>query len=304
MKILVTGGCGFIGSHLVDLLIENGHNVRVLDNLSNSTKKYLSSHAEFLLGSIEEENTLQRALEGVDGVFHLAAMVSVPDSIAYWHKNHLTNCSGTIQLLECAKGLPTIFASSAAVYGDIAQLPHNEEMHPRPLSPYAVDKLACEMQLQLAWQLYHTPSVAFRFFNVYGPRQNPSSPYSGVISKFVDRIARDEPVTIYGDGNQKRDFIYVKDVASTLLKAMHRPFTGAHLYNLCMGQETSINALADLIGNIVGKEVKKEYAPPRSGEILHSKGDPSKIQTDLGLKLETPLKEGLKRLMEKHACAF
>jgi UDP-glucose 4-epimerase len=294
---LVTGGCGFIGSHLVELLLTQGHRVRVLDDLSNSTKKNLSPQAEFLLGSIADGEIMQRALEGVEGVFHLAAVVSVPESITHWHKAHLINCGGAIRLFERAVKLPIVYASSAAVYGDSAAIPLNEKAPTSPLSPYAVDKLACEMHAQVAWHLHRTPSTGCRFFNVYGPRQNPYSPYSGVISKFSAKIARKEPLTIYGDGNQQRDFIFVKDVAQMLLKAMETLNKGAHIYNFCTGRAHSINELADVMGEIVGVAVKKEYAPPRLGDIRFSLGDPAKTSQELGLKASTPLEKGLRECL-------
>lgn len=295
---LVTGGCGFIGSHLVDLLIERGYAVRVLDDLSNGSRAHLSPHAEFLLGSVCDESSWREALQGVKGVFHLAALASVHESIAQWHKGHLINCGGTVSLFEMAREIPIIFASSAAVYGHSTHLPLHEKELPNPLSPYAVDKFACEMHAQLAWLLHRTPSVAYRFFNVYGPRQNPTSPYSGVISKFTNHIHRKEPLTIYGNGEQQRDFIYVKDVVNILLKTMERPFEGAHVYNLCTGKTCSINALADLIGSLTGHPVKKEYLPERPGEIRISQGDPSKVYNERGLQAETSLEEGLRLYLQ------
>ncbi len=297
LKYLVTGGCGFIGSHVSDRLLEEGHQVRILDNLINSSKQYLPPQAEFMNGSITDDAILKQALQGVDGIFHLAALVSVTDSVAHWHENHQVNCAATIRLLELASGLPIVFASSAAIYGDTPELPQREETIPRPLSPYAIDKLTCEMHAKLAWDLYRTPSASFRFFNVYGPRQNPSSPYSGVISKFADLLAHHAPITIYGDGNQRRDFVYVKDVAEILVQTMSPNLSGAHIYNLCTGHSISINELADLMGQIAGITIKKEYAPSRAGEILVSCGDPSKALKTLGLQPRTPLKQGLCELM-------
>lgn len=299
-KYLVTGGCGFIGAHLVELLTLLGHDVRVLDDLSNGTKKYLPKGVDFILGSIADETILRLALNGVEGVFHLAAMVSVPESITHWHKNHLVNCGGSVRLFELATGIPIIFASSAAIYGDAPSLPHKEETPPRPLSPYAVDKLACEMHAPLAWHLHRTPSISFRFFNVYGPRQDPRSSYSGVISKFVDQITQHLPITLFGDGNQLRDFVYVKDVVRILVKAMETPFEGAHVYNLCSGIGTSINALAEMMGTLTGLNITKKYLPPRPGEISLSYGDPSKTYQQLGLKTETSLEQGLTELLLEH----
>jgi UDP-glucose 4-epimerase len=298
VKYLVTGGCGFIGSHLVDKLLAQGDQVCILDNLVNSSPQYVPPQAELLVGSITDDTLLKQALQGMAGIFHLAAMVSVTDSVMYWHRNHLINCSATIRLLELSQGLPLIFASSAAVYGANPNLPHQEEMVPCPLSPYAIDKLSCEMHAKLAWELYNTPSVCFRFFNIYGPRQNPASPYSGVISKFSACLAQNTPLTIYGDGEQYRDFVYVEDVAEILVKTMASPWNGAFVYNLCTGKAISINALADLMGHISGVRVQKVYAPNRPGEIRFSCGDPTKTLNHLGLHPQTSLTQGLQSLLE------
>lgn len=294
---LVTGGCGFIGSHLVDFLVNAGYGVHVLDDLSNSSKKYLSPHAKFFFGSIQDESILKQALEGVEGVFHLAAKVSVPESVAHWHKTHQINCGASVLLFELAKTRPIVFASSAAVYGDCKELPLKEESLLRPLSPYAADKLSLEIHAKMAWHLYRIPSIACRFFNVYGPRQNPDSPYSGVISKFIDCILHNKAPIIYGDGQQKRDFIYVKDVVKMLARAMDTLKEGAHVYNFCSGNACSINALADLISKLTGQSIEKEKRPSRQGDIRNSQGDPTKAYVDLGLKAETPLEEGLKHFL-------
>jgi UDP-glucose 4-epimerase len=279
--------------------MQNGHEVRVLDDLSNSTKKYLQKSVDFIQGSILEEKALLKAIKNIEGIFHLAAMVSVPDSIVHWHQNHLINCASTIRILEMAQGIPFIFASSAAVYGDIKELPHQENMVPQPLSPYAVDKLSCEMHARLAWQLQRTPSICFRFFNVYGPRQNPNSPYSGVISRFTDQLSRHETLTIYGDGEQRRDFIFVRDVARILLESMKHVCVGSHVFNLCTGKDISINELAALLGRLMDISVKKKYVPPRHGDILFSVGDPCKAASELGLKAEVPLVEGLTQVLKE-----
>lgn len=296
---LVTGGCGFIGSHLVDLLLEQGHPVRILDDLSNGSTSYLPREAEFIQGSITDTALLQQALQGVEHIFHLAAIVSVPESVAQWHRSHLVNCGGTIRLFECAKKIPIVFASSAAVYGDSQTFPQNESSICKPLSPYAVDKLSCELHAQLAWKLFGTPSAACRFFNVYGPRQNASSPYSGVISKFAHSLACNNPITLYGDGNQRRDFIYVKDVAQMLYRTMQRLTEGVHLYNFCTGSAHTINALADLMMKITGIQVEKHYCPPRPGDLLISQGDPTKAAREMNVRTHTSLEQGLTQMMQE-----
>lgn len=297
VKYLITGGCGFIGSHLVDLLLEEGHAVHVLDDLSNSTLNHLSKKASFYRGSILDRHVLESALKGVEGIFHLAACVSVPESIQHWHKHHLVNCAGTVNVIDCAPGIPFIYASSSAVYGDHPCLPQKENQPLRPLSPYAIDKLAGEMHLEAAWRFHQTPSVSYRFFNIYGTRQNPNSPYSGVISKFTKMIKERNAITIFGDGEQRRDFVSVKDVVRILAHTMSNLTEGARVYNLCTGADTSINELADLIGQIADVAVEKKYAPQRPGEILISRGDPSKLFKEKGIQAKIPLSEALLELV-------
>lgn len=301
VKFLITGGCGFIGSHLAETLVENGYGVRILDDLSNGKKEQIPKEAELIVGSITDPHIWPDVLKGISGVFHLAAIPSVVKSVEEWHASHMVNCGGTIQLFEEAREIPIIYATTAAVYGDAAELPIKESTPARPLSPYAVDKLSCEMHAQLAWHLHQTKNIGFRIFNVFGARQDPRSPYSGVISIFLKQILQKKPLTIYGDGEQKRDFIYVKDVAKMLLKAMEQPFQGADVYNLCSGQEITINALADLMSQIANVKIELIYAPQRTGEVRFSKGDPSKAWNALGIKAETSLYQGLREMMQEMA---
>lgn len=294
---LITGGCGFIGSHLADILLKKGHRVRILDDLSSGSKKYLPKEADFICGSITDEKSVQQAVDGIEGIFHLAALVSVQESIAHRHHSHQINCGGTLKLLEYAKKTPIVFASSSAVYGDSC-LPNTETSTCKPLSPYAVDKLSCEYHAQVAWQLFGTPSVACRFFNVYGPRQRDSSPYSGVISRFTRCLIQKEPLTIYGDGNQQRDFIFVRDIARMLYLTMSQLTEGARVYNFCTGRACTINALADLMmKSVPGLQVERNYVPARAGDILISKGDPSKAAKEMHVQAEISLEEGLHRLL-------
>ncbi|NGX53945.1 MAG: UDP-N-acetylglucosamine 4-epimerase [Chlamydiae bacterium] len=296
-KYLVTGGCGFIGSHLVERLIKRGDQVRILDDLSTGKRERAAQEAELLIGSITEKNDLKRALSGVDGCFHLAAVASVETSIKRWSATHLVNLFGTIQLFETiaeqGHPIPVVYASSAAVYGGLDRLPLKESESISPLSPYGVDKLGCELQAAVAYHLFGIPSVGFRIFNVYGPHQDPSSPYSGVIALFNDKIAQGTPITIFGDGEQQRDFVYVGDVVRFLVAAMKRENTQAELFNLCTGRGTSINRLAELIGKMAQLEVKKEYQPSRKGDLPLSIGDPTKAETYFGIKANTPFEEGL-----------
>lgn len=299
-KYLITGGCGFIGSHLANCLIEQGFQVRVLDNLATGLKENLPQEAELLVGSVTQPEMCQKALDGVDGVFHLAAIPSVMTSIEQWHALHQVNSGGTLVLFEALKNLkktlPVIYASSAAVYGETSQAPVHEEAPLAPLSPYAVDKMTSEFQGKIAWKLFGIPNIGFRFFNVYGPRQNPKSSYAGVISIFSERISTQKPIMIYGNGEQKRDFIYVGDIVHMMTQTMKTSFQGAEIYNLCTGQATSILELVEYLERITGKKAQLTHLPARPGEIQFSLGNPQKAYQKLGLKATTSIQQGLFKL--------
>ena len=295
-KYLITGGCGFIGSHLAESLIAFGHGVRILDDLSTGKKENAPPEAELVIGSITDPTLLKTSVEGIDGVFHLAAIASVQKSLDQWAAVHHVNSGGTVRLFEALSQLkqkiPLIYASSSCIYGEAHETPIPEKALPHPLSPYGIEKLEGEWEAQILWNIFQIPTTAFRFFNVFGPRQDPSSPYSGVISVFFDRLRNGKKLTICGDGKQVRDFIYVKDVVRMMLETMVKPMRGASVFNLCTGVGTSINQLATLMA----PEVKKEYAPAREGEVRVSIGDPSKIQQALQLKPSYTLEEGLKEM--------
>lgn len=302
-KYLVTGGCGFIGSHLSDLLIQRGHQVKILDDLSTGKISNAPSEAEIIVGTILDKTALRKALEGIDGCFHLAAVVSVEKTIRKWSESHSVNQLGTVTLFETIAEhtlpIPVIYASSSAVYGDCKTLPIAESAPLQPLSPYAVDKMCCEYHAAVAWSLYHIPTVGLRLFNVYGPRQDASSPYSGVISLFVDKICKLRPITIYGDGLQKRDFIHVRDVARFFAAAMENSKDGATIYNVCTGRAISIQELANTIEKISQKKAEKIYAPPRTGEILLSVGDLAHTQKTLNICTEINLEIGIDNLIQE-----
>ncbi len=303
-RYLVTGGCGFIGSHLVDHLITQGHEVCILDDLSTGKKSNIPNEADLLIGSINDPNRVEQALQDVDGVFHVAAIPSVQKSLDHWHTLHQVNSGGTVCLFDALSKLkrkiPLIYASSSCVYGDASTSPSKEDLPLSPLSPYGVDKLSGEWHAQVLWNVFQIPTISFRFFNVYGPRQDPSSPYSGVISLFSECIWEHAPLTIYGDGEQVRDFIYVGDVARVMSAAMSAPMSGSSVYNLCTGKGTTINQLADLMGKTAGVEVQKYYTPPREGVFRVSIGDPSLMKRILNLESAYTLEEGLREL--KIAC--
>lgn len=298
-KYLVTGGCGFIGSHLTDKLIEEGHQVIVLDNLSSGFLSNLNSKAEFVEGDIRDKSTIQDIIDKVDGCFHLAAIASVDVSVKKWSETHETNLTGTINIFESIAErengpIPVIYASSAAVYGDNASVPLCESVQPSPLTPYGADKLSCELHARIAHLIHNIPSIGLRFFNVYGPRQDPKSPYSGVISIFIEKILNDQAVTIFGDGTQTRDFVYVGDVVNMLKTSMEEHFYQRHVLNVCTGRSTSVLGLADIISSVAQKTLQKEFAPARSGDIHISLGSPEKTLRRLNITAHTRLGDGLK----------
>ena len=221
-RFLVTGGAGFIGSHLVHALLDDGHAVRVLDDLSNGHRKNLPQHVELTEADVTDPAAVESALDGVDGCFHLAAIASVARSHREWLRTHQVNLTGTINVFDQARPsrlrreVPVVYASTAAIYGNCGSFPVDEESPAAPLSAYGADKHACELHARVAGAIHGVPTVGLRFFNLYGPRQDPLSPYSGVISIFADRLRRGEPVEIFGDGEQARDFTYISDAVGAL----------------------------------------------------------------------------------------
>ncbi|WP_338663918.1 NAD-dependent epimerase/dehydratase family protein [Pararoseomonas sp. SCSIO 73927] len=292
---LVTGGCGFIGSHLCAALRAGGHGVRVLDDLSSGSEANLAPGSKFLLGDVCQPMALREALAGVDGCFHLAAIASVQRGEKDWLGAHRTNLSATVALLEAARGrrIPVVYASSAAVYGSNGNLPLHEGSAVQPLSAYGADKLGCEQHARVAGHVHGIPTAGLRFFNVFGPRQDPASPYSGVISIFCDRLLRREPLTVFGDGQQTRDFIFVEDVVRALLAAMNRTDTAAPVYNICTGRGTSVLQLASLVADLLDVTAEVTHQPPRAGEVRHSIGSPLLARERLGLGSTVPIRDGL-----------
>ncbi|MDR6774941.1 SDR family NAD(P)-dependent oxidoreductase [Azospirillum sp. BE72] len=301
---LITGGCGFIGSHLADRLLADGHRVTILDNLSSGRLDNKPEAAKLVVGDVADPDAVREAMagdhgEGVDGVFHLAAVASVQKSRELWAETHRTNLLGTVTVFEAARDakrggpIPVVYASSAAIYGDNTNTPLKEDEFPRPLSAYGVDKLGCEMHARVAWSIQGVPTVGFRFFNVYGPRQDPMSPYSGVISIFARRVARGEDVEIHGDGQQVRDFVFVGDVVRILALAMERRFAGAQVFNLCTGRATSLVMLLDVLQELCGSQVRRRHSEPRAGDIRVSIGDPSLMRSTFDTVCQVGLLQGL-----------
>jgi len=303
MKYLVTGGCGFIGSHLCESLISQGHQVLVLDNLSSGFKRNLAQGAQLIVADVTDSSIVKEVMVNVDGCFHLAAIASVERSSNDWIGSHKVNQQGSVNVFEAARAcdqrsqIPVVYASSAAIYGDNASIPLMENSQPSPLSAYGADKLGTELHARVAWLVHRVPTVGLRFFNVYGPRQNPESPYSGVISIFIDRILQGLPITIFGDGQQTRDFVYVGDVVNYLTTTMGLLRTKGEIFNVCTGKATSILQLAKTLSMIAREQLSIDYAKARCGDISASLGDPKKAQLILGLSSETSLGNGLTATM-------
>jgi len=306
MATLVTGGAGFIGSHLVEELLKEGREVVVVDDLSTGKVENLpeSENLTFIKGSITDRELLKNLFNSYrfETVFHLAAVASVFKSVEEPVETHRVNFDGTLYLLEESKRVKVdkfIFASSAAVYGDLPELPKREDMPVKPLTPYGVDKYASERYVVNSFPLYGLKATALRFFNVYGERQDPSSPYSGVISIFINRILkhlRGEKTTIdiYGDGKQTRDFVYVKDVVKALLIAERENRTSGEVFNVGTGKETSLLQLLETLKTIAGTIPPIRFLPPREGDIRRSVADITKIK-ELSYSPSYSLKEGLLR---------
>jgi UDP-glucose 4-epimerase len=300
---LVTGGCGFSGSHLCEALLAAGDRVRILDDLSTGKLANKPSSAELIEGDIADPTCVARALAETDGCFHLAAIASVEKGNRDWLGTHRSNLTGTITVFDAARRarrgqqIPVIYASSAAVYGDNPQIPLTEDSATRPLSAYGADKLGCEQHARVASHVHGVPTVGLRFFNVFGPRQDPSSPYSGVISIFADRLRAGRPVSIFGDGKQTRDFVYVGDVVAALMAAMRVLPPGSPVFNVCTGRATSVLDIAHIIADLCGVTASIDFQPPRAGEARVSLGDPTRAAAALGMRATTELHEGLARVL-------
>lgn len=297
VKILVTGGAGFIGSNLAkDLCREE--DVVVLDDFSTAndiSKKFVEDlDVNFIEGSVNDQDLLKRILVDVDYVLHQAAIPSVPRSIEDPIRTNHANAGGTLTLLKACvdSGVKkVVYASSSSIYGDTPTLPKIETMGSNPKSPYAVSKFVGEHYTRVFYEIYGLKTVSLRYFNVYGPRQNPFSEYAAVVPKFVNAALQDKPLEVYGDGTQTRDFTFIKDVVEANKKAM---FSGEGIYNIAGGKQITINDLAKLVIGITGSKSGIIHSPPRKGDVKHSLADISKAKRDLGWEPEYSLEEGLK----------
>jgi UDP-glucose 4-epimerase len=305
-RYLVTGGCGFIGSHLCEALIASGHEVCVLDDLSTGLRDNLAPGAELTIGDVADAGAVAALAEDVDAIFHLAAVASVEQGVKHLLRTHRVNLTGTLVVFDAASklGIPVIYASSAAVYGnpDPSVLPIDESAPTRPLSAYGADKLGCELHARAAGVTHGLKTLGLRFFNVFGPRQDPRSPYSGVISIFCERIVRGDGVVIYGDGEQTRDFVPVGDVVTALLNGLGLASAESPVLNVCTGTITTVRTLAHLVGEICGTRPDVRYGAPRSGEIRYSYGRPERSRPILGLGEPLPLRAGLERVIDWLRC--
>lgn len=298
--VLVTGGAGFIGSHLVAALAARGDAVRVLDNFSTGSRQNLAGlDVEVVEGDLRDEAAVGKACRDIQLIFHEAALVSVPESIENPKACYETNVNGTIALLEAARKAGcqrVVLASSTAVYGDNQALPLVESEPPRCLSPYAASKQFNEVLAQLYSQTYQLPVTALRYFNVFGPRQSPRSAYAAAIPKFIESLAQGKAPTVFGDGKQTRDFIFVGDVVRANLLAADSPASG--VFNVCTGRETSLLDLLDALYKLFPKAPKATHAGARLGDVPRSLGDPRAAEAALGFRAQVSLADGLRQLVE------
>jgi nucleoside-diphosphate-sugar epimerase len=303
-RALVTGGAGFIGSHLVEALVSTGCRVAVLDNLSSgkyTNLEHLEGQFSFFPEDIRNRPALDAAVENCEVIFHLAAVVSVPQTIENPVDSAAVNDMGTIHVLDaaCRKRVKrVVISSSCAVYGDDPGLPKRENMHPKPLSPYAAQKLAAEYYAKVFYELYGVEAAVLRYFNVYGPRQDPSSPYSGVISIFMTKVLQNDPAVIHGDGNQSRDFIYVQDVVRANLLAATAENPGGQVINIGSGGSVTINDLWKSVCAISGRSLEPQYIDKRPGDIVKSLAGVDKAKALLGFECEVSFKKGLELTFE------
>jgi len=297
-KYVITGGAGFIGSHIAEQLSGEGHQVIVLDSLRTGFEKNLEGlNVQFVNGDIRDKNLVEELVQDASGIFHLAALVSVPESLLRIDECIDINTIGTINILEAARknnDCKVVLSSSAANYGNNPVLPKVETMIPEPMTPYAITKLDGEFYLKMYQDQWNVPTASLRYFNVFGPRQNPQSAYAAAVPIFINKALQNQPITIYGDGSQTRDFIYVKDVVKANILASQ---IGSETYNVALGHSTSILELAEKIIKITNSKSQIRFLEERSGDIKHSKADPSKFN-DLGFKpahsIESALEETIR----------
>jgi len=304
MRYLVTGGAGFIGSNVVDELLRRGQTVAVLDDLSSGKEANLSGargKIEFVHGSITELDTVQKACRGADYVLHLAARTSVPRSVKEPLETNRVNVDGTLNVLVAARDAQVqrvVFAASSSAYGETPTLPKVETMPAEPISPYGVSKLTGEVYMQVFGRVYGLQNVSLRYFNVFGPRQDPGSPYSGVLSRFCSALLDGAQPVVYGDGEQSRDFTYIDNVVDATLRACQAPQASGKVFNVGTGNRYTLNHTLKLLEKISGTPAKPKYDPPRNGDIRDSQADISLARKLLGYNPSLGFEEGLRRTWE------
>jgi UDP-glucose 4-epimerase len=300
MRVLVTGGAGFIGSHIVRALLERGDDVRVLDNFSTGNRANLADlegEVEVVEGELRSYERVHAATRGAELVFHQGALPSVPRSVQDPLTTTAVNVEGTLNVLLAARDenvRRVVFASSSSVYGNSGTLPRVESANPDPISPYAVAKLAAERFCASFSRTYGLETVSLRYFNVFGPRQDPASQYAAAVPRFIAAVAAGEPVPIYGDGEQSRDFTYVANVVEANIRAADAGGASGAILNVATGTATSVNTLADAIGDVLGRPVEKRYLPPRPAEVRDSLADISDARRVLGYEPRIALEDGLR----------
>ena len=300
---LVTGGAGFIGSHLAEELVRRGETVRAVDNLSTGKRQNLSHlpSVELQVGDLADLDVARRAVSGVDFVLHQAAIPSVPRSVSDPVTSNRSNIDATLNVLVAARDAGVrrlVYAGSSSAYGDTPTLPKHEDMPTRPLSPYALQKLVGEQYGAMFFALYGLETVTIRYFNVFGPRQDPSSPYSGVISLFIRALVDGRQPTIYGDGEQTRDFTYVTNVVDGVLRACHAPGVGGKTVNVATGGRISLNELFTTLSELTRSSVTARYADARPGDVKHSQADIGRARALLGYEPSVGLKDGLRHTLD------
>jgi UDP-glucose 4-epimerase len=304
MRALVTGGAGFIGSHLVTRLAADGHEVRILDNFATGRRSNLlafPAEVELIEGDIQSYERVHNAVAGCEVVFHIAALPSVPRSIQDPLTSHHTNSTGTLNVLLAARDAGVrrvVMASSSSVYGMNEALPKREDMPPAPISPYAVGKLAGEGYCRSFAEVYGLETVALRYFNVFGPRQDPRSQYAAVIPRFIASLLAAEPPTVFGDGEQSRDFTYVDNAVEANLLAMDAQGVAGEVFNIACGDRTTINELLAELRDLLDADVEPVQVASRPGEVRHSQADCGRAREVLGYGPRIDLREGLRRTIE------
>jgi nucleoside-diphosphate-sugar epimerase len=304
IRVLITGGGGFIGSHVVDRCLAEGHEVRVLDNFATGRREnlvHVADDVELVEGDVQSYERVHRAIKGCDVVLHQAALPSVPRSIEDPLASNASNVTGTLNVLSAGRDNEVrriVYASSSSIYGQNPTLPKTEDLAPAPLSPYAVAKHAGEAYCRSFYHVYGLETVSLRYFNVFGPRQDPLSQYAAVIPNFISAVLSGHRPTIYGDGEQSRDFTYIDNVVEGNLLALTADGIAGQTYNLAAGERVSLNRLIEELEQVVGKPIEPEYAPARAGEVKHSQADIQRAKAHLGYRPLVTFRDGLSRTVQ------